>query len=101
MQVSNRVQRLSSNSLEPVAKLIDDDVDLLNVNESCIVKTKGRLARAKNRKSTMTRTKKAKAKSTRRDSSSFEHVDAAIKASRGGKGAVERGGGRDKARQRK
>ena len=49
----------------------------------------------------MTRTKKAKAKSTRRDSSSFEHVDAAIKASRGGKGAVERGGGRDKARQRK
>ncbi len=101
LQVSNRVQRSSPNSPKPVAKLIDDDVDLLDVNEPRIVKAKGRPARAKNRKSTMTRTKKAKAKSTKRDPSGFEHVDAAIKASRDGKGAIERGGDRDKARQRK
>jgi len=44
----------------------------------------------------MTRAEKAKAKSTRRDPSGFEHVDAAIKASRGGK----RDGG-NKARSRK
>jgi len=49
----------------------------------------------------MTRAEKAKAKSTRRDPFDFEHVDAAIKASRGGKGAVERGDRRDKARLRK
>ncbi len=101
LQVSNRVQRPSPNSPKLAAELIDDDVDLLDVNEPRIVKTKGRPARAKNRKGTMTRAKKAKAKSTRRDPFGFEHVDAAIKASRGGKGAVERGGDRDKARQRK
>ncbi len=101
LQVSNRVQRPPPDSPEPAAELIDDDVDLLDVNEPRIVKAKGRPAGAKNRKGTMTRAKKAKAKSIRRDPSGFEHVDAAIKASRGGKGAVERGGGRGKARQRK
>jgi len=101
LQVSNRVQRPSLDSPKLAAELIDDNVDLLDVNEPRIVKAKERPTGAKNRKGTMTRTKKAKAKSIRRDLFDFEHIDAAIKASRDGKGAIERGGDRDKAKQRK
>jgi len=68
---------------EPAAELIDDDIELLDVNEPRIAKAKGRPVGAKNRKGIMTRAEKAKAKSTRRDPSGFEHVDAAIQASRG------------------
>jgi hypothetical protein len=40
----------------------------------------------------MTRAEKAKAMSTRRDPSGFEHVDASIRASRGGKRKSGKGG---------
>jgi hypothetical protein len=40
----------------------------------------------------MTRVEKTKARSTRKDPSGFEHVDAAIQASRGGKHKAGRGG---------
>jgi len=100
LQASNRVQRPPPDSPEAAAKLIDDDIDLLDVNEPRIVKTKGRSVEAKNRKSTMTRAEKAKTKSTKRDLSGFEHIDAIIKVSRGGKRNVDRGG-RGKARSKK
>jgi hypothetical protein len=99
IQTNNVLERPASDSSEPAAKLIDEDVDLLDVNEPRVVKSKGRPTGARNKKGTMTRTEKAKAKSTKRDPSGFEHVDAAIKASRGGKRTVGRGGrgGRGKA----
>jgi len=49
----------------------------------------------------MTKAKKAKAKSTRRDLFDFEHVDATIKVSRDDKGAIERDNRCDKAKLRK
>jgi hypothetical protein len=101
LQTSNRVQRLSSDSSKSTAKLIDNNVDLLNVNESCIVKTKERSAKTKNRKNTITQTKKTKIKSIKRDFFDFEHVDAAIKVSRNNKDAIERDNNCDKTRQRK
>jgi len=73
---------------------------VLDTNESRVVKAKGRLVEARNKKGTMTKAKKAKAKSTRRDPFDFEHVDAAIKASRDGK-RIDGRDDRDKARQKK
>jgi len=101
IEAGNVLERLASDSSEPAAELIDEDIDLLDINEPRVVKAKGRPIGAKNKKGTMTRTEKAKAKSTRRDLSGFEHIDVAIKASRDGKGAVGRGDRRDKARRRK
>jgi len=43
---------------------------------------KGRSTRAKNKKGTMSRANKAKARSIKRDSFDFEHVEASIKTSR-------------------
>jgi hypothetical protein len=103
LQTNNLVQRPTPEAPEPAAELIDDDIDLLDVNEPRIAKAKGRPVGARNRKGIMTRAEKAKAKSTRRDPSGFEHVDAAIKASRGGKRTVAESarGGRNQARSRK
>jgi len=84
-----------------IVELIDNNVDLLDVNKLYIVKTKERFARAKNRKSTIIRTKKTKTKFIKRDLSNFKHVDKAIKVSRDNKDAIERDNNRDKARQRK
>lgn len=66
--------------------LNSDGVDMLDVNSPRIIKSKGRPTGAKNKKGIMTRAAKAKAKSTRRDPSGFEHVDARIRTTRGGKG---------------
>jgi hypothetical protein len=96
LQVNSQVQFPLSDASEPAADLIDNDVNMLDVNEPRVYKAKERSVGAKNKKGTITRAEKAKAKSTRRDSSDFEHVDAAIQASRGGKRKVG-GGGRGKA----
>jgi len=74
---------------------------LLDINESRVAKAKGRPIEARNKKGTITRAKKAKTKSIRRDPFDFEDVDATIKASRDDKGAIGRGDRRDKARLRK
>ncbi len=92
IQTNNVLERPPSDSSESAAELIDEDVDLLDVNEPRVVKSKGRPTGARNKKGTMARTEKAKAKSTKRISSGFKHVDASIKASRGGKRTVGRGG---------
>ncbi len=93
------LERLAFNSSKLVAKLIDENVDLLDVNESRVVKSKERSTKARNKKNTITRIEKTKAKSIKRDSFGFEHVDAAIKASRDGKRTIGRGekGDRGKA----
>jgi len=101
LQTSNCVQRLSFNLFKLVAKLIDNNINLLNINKFCIVKTKERLTRAKNRKSTIIRAKKTKIKSIKRDFFSFEYVNVAIKVLRNSKDAIERDNNRDKTRQKK
>jgi len=73
-----------ANELEKdVHKEVDDDEALRHVNEPRVVKAKGRPTGAKNKKGTMSRADKTKARSTKRDPSGFEHVEAGIKASRG------------------
>jgi len=73
----------NANELEKnVHKEIDDDETLRHVNEPRVIKAKDRSTRAKNKKDTMSRTNKAKARSIKRDSFGFEHVEASIKASR-------------------
>lgn len=94
---NNFVQRPAPEAPNPAAELLDNGTNLLDVNDPRVVKAKGRPTGAKNRKGTMTRAKKAKAKSIRRDPSGFEHVDAAIQASRDkgkdvGRGRGGRGG---------
>jgi len=74
---------------------------LLDINEFRVAKAKGRFVEARNKKGTITKAKKTKAKSIKRDLFDFEHVDAAIKVSRDNKGAIERGDRRDKVRLRK
>ncbi len=92
---NNHVQRPTPEASEAVEELLDSNgVDLLNVNSPRIVKSKGRPTGAKNKKGIMSRAEKAKAKSTKRDLSSFEHVDASIRALRGGKVKGGRRGGR-------
>jgi len=62
----------------------DHDEALRHINDPRVVKAKGRPTGAKNKKGTMSRAAKAKAKSTERDPSGFEHVEVSIQASRGG-----------------
>lgn len=64
---------------EDVHKKIDDDETLRHVNESRVIKAKDRSTEAKNKKGTMSRVDKTKARSTKRDSFDFEHVEAGIK----------------------
>jgi len=74
----------NANELEKnVHKKIDDDEALRHVNESRVIKAKGRSTRAKNKKGTMSRANKAKARSIKRDPFGFEHVETSIKALRG------------------
>ncbi len=84
-----------------IAKLINDDINLLDINQSRVAKTKERLVKTKNKKNIITRTKKTKAKSTRRNLFDFKYVDATIKVSRDSKRAIKRDNNRDKARQEK
>jgi len=82
---NNKNLRSSSNAnelKENVHKKIDNDETLRHVNEFRVIKTKDRSTRAKNKKGTMSRANKTKARSIKRDPSSFEHVEANIKASR-------------------
>lgn len=73
-------------------KVDDDDEALRHINDPRVVKAKGRPAGAKNKKGTMSRVAKAKAKSTKRDRSGFEQVEASLQASR--EGDRRRGRGR-------
>jgi len=100
LQANNSIQCSSSDATKSIVELMDDDVDLLDINKPRVAKAKGRSIEARNKKGTMTRAKKAKAKSTRRDPFDFEHVDATIKASRDGK-RIDKRDDRDKARQKK
>jgi len=73
-----------------VAKLIDNNINLLNVNKFYIVKTKKCLAKVKNRKSTIIQAKKTKIKSIRRNFFDFKYINVAIKVSRDSKDVVEK-----------
>jgi len=97
LQTSNCVQHLSSNLSKLVAKLINNNINLLNVSKSYIVKTKERV---KNRKNTIIRTKKTKIKSIKRDLFDFKYIDAIIKLLRNNKDAIEKKNC-NKAKQRK
>jgi len=81
-------------------EVLSDGDDLLDVNEPRKVKPKGRPKGAKGKKRPSTRAENAEAKSSQRDSSGFEHVEARLQAARGdkkrGKGGEARGG-RDRA----
>ena len=63
---------------------VDEDfenVEFLNINESRKVKIKNRSKNSKNQKPFITRAKKKAIKSTRRDFSEFEYVEAAVETS--------------------
>lgn len=90
MQTNNLVQYFISEVSESATELINNNIDLLEINESYIVKAKECSVGARNRRATITRAEKTKARSTRRDLSGFEYIDAAIKVSRGGKHTVGR-----------
>jgi len=82
---SNKNLRPSPNANElekNVHKKIDNDETLRHVNESRVIKTKDRFIGAKNKKGTMSRANKTKAKFIKRDSFDFEHVETSIKVSR-------------------
>lgn len=95
MANNNHVQRPTPEAPKPVEEQIldGDGVNLLDINSPRIAKSKGRPTGSRNKKGTITRAEKAKTKSTKRDPSGFEHVDASIQASRGGKSKGKRGGG--------
>lgn len=99
---NNAFDRLSSNSSKFAAKLINGH-DLLDVNKSCVVKSKNRSIEARNKKDTIIRTEKTKTRFIKRDFSSFKHVDATIKVSRNNKRTIERHrrDSRDKTRKNK
>lgn len=84
------LERSTSNSSKSIAKLINKNVDLLDVNESRVVKSKERLIEIRNKKDTIIKTKKAKTKFIKRDFFDFKHVDAIIKVSRDNKRTIER-----------
>jgi hypothetical protein len=65
-------------------KVDDNDEALRHINDPRVIKAKGRPTGAKNKKGTMSRAAKAKTRSTKRDPSGFEHVEASLQASRGG-----------------
>ena len=82
---NNKNLRSSSNANESkknVHKKIDNDETLRHVNEPRVIKAKDRSTRAKNKKGTMSRANKTKAKFIKRDSFDFEHVETSIKVSR-------------------
>ncbi len=78
---------------EDVYKEVGDDEALRYVNKPRVVKVKGRPIGAKNKKGTISRADKAKARSTKRDSSSFKYIEAGIKALRGSSRRRGRGRG--------
>ena len=79
--IHNRNDRIA---LSVVFSSSEDEklIDLLNVAESNIAKTKERPRESKNKKGTITRKEKKVAKSTKRDFSKFEHVKREIQAKR-------------------
>lgn len=101
LQINNLIQRSTFEASKSIAKFIDNNFDLLNVNKSRVAKAKERSVKARNKKNTIIKAEKAKTKSIKKDLFDFEHVDATIKVSRDSKRAIGRDGGRDKARQKK
>ncbi len=95
------IQQFSFKALESIAKLIDDDVNLLDVNQFCVAKAKERFVETRNKKDTITRIKKAKTKFIKRDLFNFEYVNATIKVLRNNKRAIRRDNNCDKVRQKK
>ncbi len=77
-----------------VIELINNNINLLNVNKSYIIKTK-------NRKSTIIQTKRTKIKFIKRDFFDFKYINIAIKVLYNSKDIIERNNNRDKAKQRK
>ncbi len=90
MQTSNCIQYLSSNLSKLVAKLINNNINLLNINKSCIVKIKERFTKVKNQKNTIIQTKKTKIKSIKRDFFDFKYIDAIIKVLRNNKDTIKK-----------
>ncbi len=60
-------------------KLIDNNINLLNINKSCVVKAKKHFVEAKNKKFIITRAKKTKTKFIRIFFFDFKYIDAIIK----------------------
>lgn len=58
--------------------LNNDNINILNINSSCIIKSNNCLTKAKNKKDIIIQAKKTKTKSTRRDSLDFKYIDARI-----------------------
>jgi len=56
------IQQFSFKASKLIAKLIDNNINLLDVNQSCVAKIKERLVKTRNKKDTITRTKKTKTK---------------------------------------
>ena len=71
-------QKPASEPPEPVEELISGN-ELLAVNKPLIVQAKGRPKEAKNKKEVKTRAERAKAKSTKRNSFDFEHVEVSFR----------------------
>jgi len=84
-----------------IAKLIDNNVNLLDINQFCVVKFKERFVEAKNKKDIIIRTKKTKTKFMKRNFFDFEYVDTTIKVSRDNKRAIRRDNNCDIAKQEK
>jgi len=101
LQANNLVQLFTFEASKSIAKLIDDNINLLDVNQFRVAKAKERLVEKKNKKDTITRAKKTKTKSTKRDLSSFEYVDVAIKVLLDNKRTIDKDNNCDKAKQRK
>ncbi len=74
---------------------------MLDINQSYIVKTKECFVETRNKKDTITRTKKTKTKFIKKDFFDFKYVDATIKISRDSKRAIRKNNNRNKTRQKK
>ena len=73
-----------------VAKFINKNIDLLNINKFCIIKTKKQLIKIKNKKNIIIRIEKTKTKCTRKNLCDFKYIDAAIKILRCNKYVVNK-----------
>ncbi len=86
-----------------VAKFINKNIDLLNINKFCIIKTKKQLIKIKNKKNIIIRIEKTKTKCTRKNLCDFKYIDATIKILRCNKYIVNKNkkNSCSKAKQRK
>ena len=90
IQANNVLEQLFFDLSKFVAKLINKNIDLLDINKSRIVKSKEQSIEAKNKKATIIKVEKTKRKSTRKNLFDFKYIDAAIKVLRNSKYTIKR-----------